>query len=140
MLQLPRLEDVRHDNNHAELAAIFVATLRTSDDFEAHLFTDSETCIRLLHRGSQHKRFRVLVACTRWLQEHRKKPIMIHKVTGHSRNIGNDRADALADIDRTRPPIILPDLLWPVKDLRDCSIPGLLVDCVKLNAWSVQKD
>lgn len=64
---LPRLENVRQDNNHAERAAIFVAILRTSDDFDAKLFTDSETCIRLLHRGWQHKRFCVLVACTRWI-------------------------------------------------------------------------
>jgi ribonuclease HI len=67
---LPRLKNFRQDNNHAELAAIFVAILRNLDDFEAKLFTNSETCIHLLHQGLQHKRFCVLVACTRWLQEH----------------------------------------------------------------------
>jgi hypothetical protein len=56
---------------------------------------------------------------------------MLHKVKGHSGNLGNDRADALADMGRTRPPIILPEVLWPERDLRDCIIPGLITDCVE---------
>jgi ribonuclease HI len=135
---LPRLETMRQDNNHAELAAIFVAILRTSDDFHAKLYTDSETCIRLLHQGSQHKRFRALVACTRWLQENRRIPVSIRKVKAHSGNRGNDMADALAEAGRTRPPIILPDVLWPNKDLSNSIIPGLINECVYLNTWNLQ--
>jgi ribonuclease HI len=128
----------RPDNNHAELAAIFVAILRTPETFETTLFTDSEACIRMLRSGSPDKRFKVLVECTRWLQYRRKHAVVIRKVKAHSGNMGNDRADALAKLGRSRQSLILPDVLWEQETLRHTVIAGLICDCILVNSWEMQ--
>jgi hypothetical protein len=62
---LLRVKAIRQDNNHAELAAIYGATLGMSEDINAELFTNSATCIRLLHEGSQDRGVRLLILCTK---------------------------------------------------------------------------
>ena len=124
------------DINHAELAAIFVAVLRSHRRTDLEIYTDSQVSINLLERGTTKAKFKMLTDCTRWLLWRREGAIKLKKVKGHSGVLGNEVADRLAgEAFFGRPEIILPD------DFPDwgSSVEEYIISCARANKWEVEQ-
>lgn len=83
------------DSNRAELGAILVAAIACEKQRVSGLIlTDSSTSIRLIKGDCYCEKFDVLVQCIQHVAK--KRDIQLKKVKGHSGNLGNTIADALA--------------------------------------------
>jgi ribonuclease HI len=134
---LVRRPDRRPDSNHAELAAIFVALLHSRGSGKTRVFTDSQTSIDLIRKGTLDPRFAVLVGCSRWLLAESEETLLF-KVKGHSGVPGNEVAHRLAAMGRRDGAIVLPDYLIGRAECRDRLIPALIDECSRLNQWQIE--
>jgi hypothetical protein len=104
------------------------------------MFSDSQTTINLIRRGTTKPKFKVITDCTRYLLAHRPGRVRIHKVKSHSGVVGNEFADVLAkQAIFDRPCISLPnDMMKGTHEaLASSMLRDLIAECDRINEWEV---
>lgn len=113
------------DSNRAELAAIYMAMTQCDTDRHTLLHTDSQTAMTMINQYFYHNasfyRFDGLLDDIAFLIDKRKTKLILHKVKGHARVYGNEKADALSKHAENRY-LYLPDN--NIKQVVDCVIKG----------------